>query len=229
MSKCLKCGAALPPWVSAPPAPHPVRSARSPRLPRRACSTRTSGSTAAAIPERTPSVPGPAAVPSFAELARPAPAATPPGMTPRQRRLSQPPWPRGAALPPPRRRRASRSAASPQAPDGRLRPTPLQSRRIAPHPPPAPCHAPWRRLGPGLGGAAASAQRLAGSLAAPVAQASDSARTSGLPRRAVPPGPCRWCPLRPLPRAMILHRAASAAPAREPHTPRLPMPAAIGQ
>ncbi len=110
MSKCLKCGAALPPVGECPACA--VASARP-------ASAAVSGLLARDIhidrrrtPERTPAVPGPAAVPSFADLA----------LEPAVPTLEHPPAPPTMAPPPPAPAAAPRMQAPP--PSQGLRPTP---------------------------------------------------------------------------------------------------------
>lgn len=208
MSKCLKCGAELPAvgectacsdtlsdTVRSPLAPTPSLLHKDIPIDRR-------------TPERTPSVPGPAAVPSFAELA-PLSASTPPGMTPRQAAV-QPVAP--APAPTFEAPRSITPAAFPQveAPPAAAPVAPIAS------PPPAPS-----TLAPS---AMASAAQLPsqglGQPAAPVAQASAPA-TSGLPRPV--PTPVPVVTFNPPPR---MPPPAASELGAEPHTPRLPMPAA---
>ncbi|HEX8705176.1 MAG TPA: RDD family protein [Myxococcaceae bacterium] len=221
MSKCLKCGAELPEvgectaciTIKSPPAFTSSLLNKDIRIDRR-------------TPERTPAVPGPAAVPSFAELAPPSPA-SPPGMIPRQAAPSPAPAPALEAprsvTPPAFPKAELPPAAAAQAPATALPPDLSQMDTLPGAPAQVPDAAPPPALSVPAPTAMASAAQLPpqglGQTAAPVAHASAPA-TGGLPRPV--PTPVPVVTFNPPARTPPAHASEQGA---EPHTPRLPIPA----
>lgn len=130
MSKCLKCGAALPPVGECPTCAAAANQPAAPGVPS-LLNKDLQIDRRSRTPESTPAVTG-AAVPSFAELERaPAPSATPPGMMP-ARQAAPPP---GAV--PPAMRPAPRSPTPMPIPAAPASMTPPQRMPV-----PAPMAAP---------------------------------------------------------------------------------------
>lgn len=130
MSKCLKCGAELPP-VGECPACAAVAASQPPPPAVPSLLDKDIQIDRRHTPERTPAIPGPA-VPSFSELAHPA---SPPGMTPPRPTPAvapaQPPVRMAAPPPPPPSPMPSQASAAPRPPGM----TPAQR---LPVPPPMP-------------------------------------------------------------------------------------------
>ncbi len=94
MSKCLKCGAALPPVGECPACAAAAGKATTPAVP--SLLDKDISIDRRRTPESTPAVSGPA-VPSFSDLARG--PATPPGMTPARQAAPPPPMPQRIPIP----------------------------------------------------------------------------------------------------------------------------------
>lgn len=217
MSKCLKCGAALPPVgectacaaVTSPPADTAVPSLLNKDI---QINRRT--------PERTPAVVPSATVPGFADLSRgPAPS-VPPGMTPR------------APTP------AETPEAAPLAASAEPAPAPVPQPLVEPPPAPVPAQAQVATPPPmppqaQLPGVPSPAPQSAPTLTPPTALAAEAAPAEGLGQSVAPPPPVPAPGALPRPIPTPVPVMTFAPPSRpqtspglgaEPLTPRVPTP-----
>ncbi len=206
MSKCLKCGAELPPVGECPACAAAVAASKpaTPAVP--SLLDKDIQIDRRQTPERTPAVPGPA-VPTFSDLARPA---MPPGMIPARPAVA-PAQPQARVPSPPQ---AQPSPMPPQAAQARGAPQPpaMAPPQRLPVPPPMPAAQATPPMAP--------PQRLPVPSPMPAAQATPSMPP---PQRLPVPSPAAATPPQrpPVPAPMP---PSQATPAAMPPPQRLPVP-----